>query len=504
LVERAAVTPLLAMRGVHKRFGAVRALAGVDLVVAAGEVHALVGENGAGKSTLMKVLSGALAPDQGEVLIDGRPFRPRGPLAARQHGIAMIYQELSLAPELTVQENVMLGREEQRFGLLRKGRMKELVESALEVLHHPEIEPGRLVSSLGPGERQLVELARALAGEARIVVMDEPTSSLSYQDSKRLFEVIARLRERGVAVIYISHFLEEVEQVADRYTVLRDGTTVATGVVEAHSRPEIIEAMVGRRIEEVFPRIPHTRGEPLLTIDGLAGERLPRNASLTLHRGEILGIAGLVGAGRTELLRALFGLDGVRRGEIRIAGAGDSGRPPWVRLAQGVGLLSEKRHDEGLAMNLSVIDNLTLSRLEPCVRRGLIDRRRQRALTEVWVDALAIRCPEPSRPVSVLSGGNQQKVALGRLLHHDVDVLLLDEPTRGVDVGSKTEIYRLIGELAASGKAILLVSSYLPELLGVCDRLAVMHRGILGPALAAGDWSETSVMRAATQGAAHG
>jgi ribose transport system ATP-binding protein len=498
------VNPLLVMRGVRKRFGAVTALEHVDLTVQAGEVHALIGENGAGKSTLMKVLSGALSPDGGSLELDGAPYRPGDPRQARRHGVAMIYQELSLCPDLTVQQNVMLGREPHRLGIVDRERARAQAAQALAVLHHPEITPDRRLGELGPGARQLVEVARALASDARIVVMDEPTSSLSHADGERLFEVIARLRGRGVSVIYISHVLEEVARIADRYTVLRDGRSVKTGAVADSSRAELIEAMVGRGLSDAFPVVPHAPGEPVLELSGLFGAALPRGASLLLRRGEILGIAGLVGAGRTELLRAVFGLEPVLRGEIAVAGVVDHGQPPWVRLAQRVGLLSERRAEEGLATALSVALNLTLPALGPCSRHGVIDRSAQRAIAERFMRELSIRGGHAERAVGTLSGGNQQKVAIARLLHCDADVLLLDEPTRGIDVGSKAEIYRLIGELARAGKAVLLVSSYLPELLGVCDRIAVMHRGRLGPARSASEWTEQTVMEEATRGAALG
>jgi ribose transport system ATP-binding protein len=494
----------MSMRGVRKRFGAAVALEHVDLTVQPGEVHALIGENGAGKSTLMKVLSGALAPDAGSIEWEGKPYRPRGPLDARRSGVAMIYQELSLCPDLSVRENVMLGREPHRLGVIDRAQARARVSEALGVLHHPEISPERKVSELGPGARQLVEVARALVSDARIVVMDEPTSSLSHADVERLLSVIARLRERGVSVIYISHALEELARVADRYTVLRDGRSVKTGAIAGTSRAELIEAMVGRKLEDAFPTLAHTPGEVVLELTDVFGAKLPRGASLQLRRGEILGIAGLVGAGRTELLRALFGLDPVARGEIKLAGVTDHGRPPWVRLAQGMGLLSERRAEEGLATALSLAINLTLPALSESSRHGWIDRTAQRAAARRFISELSIRGGEPERAVMTLSGGNQQKVAIARLLHCDADVLLLDEPTRGVDVGSKAEIYRLIGELARAGKAVLFVSSYLPELLGICDRIAVMHRGRLGAARAATEWTEQSVMEEATRGAALG
>jgi len=392
----------------------------------------------------------------------------------------------------------MLGREQHRAGFLQRGAMRARVLEALALLEHAGITPERKLGALGAGARQLVEVARALVSDAQLVIMDEPTSSLGQADVARLFAVIARLRARGVSVIYISHALEELAVVADRYTVLRDGKHVKSGAMADTTRAELIEAMVGRTLDEAFPRVAHHAGEPLLELDRVCGARLPRDASMTLRRGEILGIAGLVGAGRTELLRALFGLDPIRSGVVKLAGVVDHGRPPWVRLAQRAGLLSEDRKQEGVALGMSVVDNLTLAALTQSTRSGFLDRSAQRAAAQRWIDTVGVRTRDPLQPIAELSGGNQQKVALARLLCCDADVLLLDEPTRGIDVGSKAEIYKLIGELAARGKAVLLCSSYLPELLGVCDRIAVMHRGQLGPARATADWSETSIMQAAT------
>ena len=496
---------VLSMRGIVKHFGGVAAVAGVDLVVHAGVVHALIGENGAGKSTLMKVLSGAHPPDAGTMTLAGEPYAPRHPLEARARGVAMIYQELTLCPHLTVAENIVLGREPQRRGVVDRAAVRGEAERALAWLDQSELAPDRRVGSLAPGARQLVEIARALAGNARVVVMDEPTSSLSKPEAERLFEVIDRLRARGVAIVYISHFLEEIRRVAGRYTVLRDGRSVATGEVGSGGDEgfvsRILEAMAGRRVDETYPRVPHEPGEPVLELDEVTGMRLPDRARLVLHRGEILGMAGLVGAGRTELLRAVFGLDPVRSGRIRVAAVWDGGVPPWSRLRQGVGLLSEDRKDEGLALGLSVADNITLS--SPPARFGFISGATRDAAAVALGARLSLRTRGSWQKVADLSGGNQQKVAVARLLHHDADVLLLDEPTRGIDVASKADLYRLMGELARTGKAVLFVSSYLPELLGVCDRIAVMARGRLGEPRPAAEWSSTSLLEAAT-GVANG
>jgi ribose transport system ATP-binding protein len=503
------------MTGMVKRFGSTPALRGVDLELDAGEVHALVGENGAGKSTLMKVLSGAVVPDKGRMLLDAKPYEPSGPQDARRWGVAMIYQELALAPNLSVEANIMLGLEQTRFGFLRRGLHRRRVREALALLQHSEIQADGPVSRLSTGAQQLVEIARALLLDVRVLVLDEPTSALTQEDAQRLFNLVRRLRERGVTIIYISHFLEEVQQIADRFTVLRDGQSVGGGRVAEFSIDRIIELMVGRSLTEQFPRVAHVIGAPLLELEALAGSDLPRGVDLTLHGGEILGIAGIVGAGRTEMLRSIFGLDAVRSGRVsvltnRFQRPGRSfpfltrGRSregtPRRRIEQGVGLLSEDRKQEGLALAQSVADNLTYSRLTPYSQCGWLNLGRRGRAVQDWLGRLGIRCNNPEQPAAELSGGNQQKLALARLLHQDAGVLLLDEPTRGVDVGSKAEIYRLIGDLAAQGKGVLFVSSYLPELLGVCDRLAVMARGRLSAARPVQEWSPEQIMAYATQG----
>ncbi len=497
------------MRGICKRFGATVALANVNLVVEAGEVHALVGENGAGKSTLMKVLSGAVRPDAGEMRLDGHAFAPAGPLAARAAGVAMIYQELNLAPHLTAEENITLGAEHRFAGIIRRAHHRTQIARILADLGRPDIPLRTPIRRLSAPQRQVVEIARALLADARVLVMDEPTSSLGRAEIEELFQTIARLRDRGVAVVYISHFLEEVQRVAQRYTVLRDGRNVATGRLVDTTLGGLVEQMIGRRLDQLFPHVPHELGPPVLQIAGLTGRTLPLDATLTLHRGEILGLAGLVGAGRTELLRCLFGLDPVRSGRVRVAlvsaarehaDVPAAAAHPARRLAQGVGLLSEDRQGEGLALARTLTDNILLSHLRPFACCGWLNVRAMERAAAEWLARLDIRARGPRQRVRDLSGGNQQKVALARLLHHDVDVLLLDEPTRGVDVSSKAQIYRLVGELAARGKALLVVSSYIPELLGICDRIAVMHRGRLGPARPVTEWTEAAIAAVAASG----
>jgi ribose transport system ATP-binding protein len=485
--------------GVSRAFGATKALVSVDFEARAGEVHALIGENGAGKSTLMKVLAGALTPDAGALALDGAPYRPRSPADARSAGVAIVSQELALCPHMTVEENIVLGREPTRFGFLDRTAMARVARAALAEVGRPELPLDARLDTLPIAERQLVEIARALAGECKVLILDEPTSSLGRGDVERLFDRVRALASRGTAVLYISHFLEEVRALASAFTVLRDGATVAKGRVADVSDAEIVRAMAGRPVDSLFAQgdlSGHASGGIVLAFDELAGETKPTSASLELRRGEILGVAGLVGAGRTEMLRAAFGLDRMKSGTVRVKGRAGAARPR-VRIAEGVGLLSEDRKAEGLALALSIADNLTLSRLEDLGPWRFVTAARQRAASARWMTELAIKARDPSQPVGDLSGGNQQKVALARLLHQGADVLLLDEPTRGIDVGSKAQIYAVIRRLAAEGKAILLVSSYIPELLGVCDRIAVMCRGRLGAARPAKDWSSQSVLEEA-------
>jgi ribose transport system ATP-binding protein len=493
--------PLLEMEGVIKAFGASRALDGVSFALRKGEVHALIGENGAGKSTLMKILSGAYRPDAGTMTFDGRPYAPRGPRDAIARGVAMIYQELAVAAHLTVEANILLGRERSTAGFVRGVEHRVIVREALDLLEHPDIRPEAIVGGLSVGAQQLVEVARALVSDARVIVFDEPTSSLTERDAERLFAVIDRLRAKGLGIVYISHFLEEVARLADRYTVLRDGRSVATGRMAEVDLGTIVRAMVGRELTEMFPRVDRTPGEVVLDLEGIAGRSLPKRADLQLRRGEVFGIAGLVGAGRTEFLRGIFGLDEVRSGRVVVKGIEDArSATPRRRIRQGVGFLSEDRKGEGLALARSVEDNVTYSALGRRARWGWLDLRARREEAARWMGAVRVKAAGPGQPVGQLSGGNQQKVALARLLYQEADILLLDEPTRGIDVGSKAEVYRLIGELAAGGKAVVMVSSYLPELFGICDRLAVMTRGVLSPTRAVGEWSEAQVMDVATRG----
>jgi ribose transport system ATP-binding protein len=492
------------MRGIRKHFGATAALEGVDFEVFPGEVHALVGENGAGKSTLMKVLSGALLPDAGAMELDGQPFSPRSAHDARGAGVAMIYQELSLAPHLSIEDNVMLGMEPSAWGVRRRSEIRRRTCGALEQLGHGSLDPAARVGTLPIATRQIVEIARALAVGCKVLVLDEPTSSLTVADIERLFEVISSLRDQGHAIVYISHFLEEVKRIANTFTVLRDGRACGGGKTDTETVEGIVRLMIGRNIGQLYPRTPRTPGESLIAVSGLVSQPKVLEATLTLHRGEILGIGGLIGAGRTELIRALFGLAPIAGGSIRMK-ALQGWMPPAERWSEGVGMVSEDRATEGLALSLTIADNITMTLRKDVGRFGFLSPSHLDTVARTLSETMGIRATGPRQPVGSLSGGNQQKVALARLLHEDVDILLLDEPTRGIDVASKAQIYDLINRLAAGDpahhvppKGILMISSYLPELIGVCDRIAIMHRGNLGPAHPVHECTEHMLMLEAT------
>ena len=484
------------MRRISKRFGATQALSDVSLDAYAGHVLALIGENGAGKSTLMKILSGAHKPDSGEMLLNGQPFLPAGPHAARTAGVAIVYQELNLAPDLSVEDNVMLGMEQSRFGCVRTTAQRKQVSAALDLLGHPQLTPDRRVGGLSIGAQQLVEIARALVSNARVVVFDEPTSSLPQQDVKRLFEIIRRLQSQGIAIIYISHFLEEIREVADQYLVLRDGQMAGAGRLTDSSDANIVSLMVGRDVDTLFPEVPHSVGEPVLRVAELTGRKSPQSVSFEVRKGEIFGLFGLVGAGRTETLRHVFGLDRAVAGSVTVNGRLYPPRPS-ARIQSGLGYVSEDRKGEGLAQALSIEDNLTLSRLKPYAKVGLLGWKNRRQTARQWMQQLRVKALHPGQTVGKLSGGNQQKIAIARILHQQAEILLLDEPTRGIDVGTKADIYRLMGELAAAGKTIIFVSSYVPELMAVCDTIGVMSKGRLLDVRSVSQWTETDILSVA-------
>jgi ribose transport system ATP-binding protein len=490
----------LRLTSIHKRFGPTVALDGVDLELRQGEVHALIGENGAGKSTLMNVIAGSLRPDSGTMTINATPYSPTTPLDSRLNGIALIHQELSLCPHLTVAENIFMGIESSRLGWLNREKLWSRSRDVLQMLHHTDIKPDKRVIDLPVAARQLVEISRAIAADARIILMDEPTSSLQREDVEHLFNLIRKLTAEGISIVYISHFLEEVRQISDRFTVLRDGRSVASGEIHDTTDDDLISTMVGRSPQTLFPeKGSNSVGETILEVRNLAAPPLLKEASFDLRRGEVLGIAGLMGSGRTPLLRTIFGLERPESGTVTINKKDSSGRriSPSMRLIEGLGYLSEDRKGDGLTLNQSIADNVTVTRFSTCSRWGWLDLAQQRFNTAELIAALKIKATSTGQPVKALSGGNQQKVIVARLIHQDADVLLLDEPTRGIDIGSKAQVYETIAECAARNKAILMVSSYLPELFGVCDRLAVMTRGRLSEVRPIDQWTPESVLQMA-------
>ena len=464
------------MEGIDKSFPGVHALKNVRLELYQGEVLALLGENGAGKSTLIKVLSGVYLPDAGRIMIDGRETKISSPLDAHHAGVAVIYQEFNLVPSLSARENIFLGQEQSRYGFFSRREEDRRTRELLSQMKMP-LEPETLCRDLTVAQQQVVEIAKALHAEGRILVMDEPTATLSSQEVDRLFDIIRDLKSRGIGIIYISHRLEEVFQIADRVMVMRDGEHIATKPVQNLTREHLIEMMVGRKIENEFPKTPAKIGAERLVVKGLTRAGAVHDVSFSIRAGEILGIAGLVGAGRTEMARLIFGADPADAGEVFLDGKKLFIRSPRNAIANGICLLTEDRKAQGLVLVLSARDNFALPNLSHWSRLGFIHHRKERRIFGDYIQNLKIKIPSPEHPTSNLSGGNQQKVVLAKWLEAHSEVIIFDEPTRGIDVGTKFEIYQLMNDLAARGKALIMISSELPELLGLCDRILVMHEG---------------------------
>ncbi|WP_010493941.1 sugar ABC transporter ATP-binding protein [Paenibacillus elgii] len=497
-------TYLLEMNDISKSFPGVRVLDKVTFNLTGGEVHALMGENGAGKSTLMKILGGIHRRDGGTVILKGTPCEIASPSMAQSLGIAMIHQELNLIPHLTVMENIFLGREFTygRSGMINWGKMRQESVRFLSQLCL-SIDPGIIAGELSVGQQQMIEIAKALSMNAEILVLDEPTAALTDREIEALFTVIESLKAKGVGMIYISHRMEEIFRICDRVTVMRDGHTVGTDRVADTNIDKLVKMMVGREIKDRFPKIDVSVGEPKLEVKGLSLPGKLQDISFAVRSGEIVGIAGLMGAGRTELAKALFGVTPARHGEIRVDGRPVAIRKPVDAIRAGIALVTEDRKDEGLLLNLSVKDNISLPNLKDVSSFGFVSRSKETGISERLISQLLIKTPNSEQKVGSLSGGNQQKVVIGKWLETNPQVFILDEPTRGVDIGAKKEIYDLMNQLISRGVAILMISSELPEVLGMSDRILVMHEGRIAGEFARGEATQEKIMHCATGGGKH-
>ncbi|STO06930.1 MULTISPECIES: sugar ABC transporter ATP-binding protein [Exiguobacterium] len=487
------------LKRIHKSFGPVSVLKGVDFELLPGEIHALMGENGAGKSTLMKVMTGLHAQDEGEVVIDGAVRQFKHPKEAEREGIAFIHQELNILPELTVTENLFLGRElTGAFGVIKQQEMKRRAREYLAELN-VFMEVDELAKNLSVGQQQMIEIAKALMTDAKVIVMDEPTAALTDREIRALFAVSRALRDQGVSIIYISHRMEEIFELCDRITVLRDGLSIGTHRIVDTSFEEIVKEMVGREIGERYPDRTATIGDVVLEVNGLIGNRF-HNVSFDVRAGEIVGFSGLMGAGRTEVMRALFGADRAKAGVVKLNGKEVRIKKPADAIAHGIAFLTEDRKGEGLLLDFSLRENLSLPTLDRRAKGTIISRQAEEEFADGYLKKLRVKHHSMEQKVKSLSGGNQQKVVLGKWLGVEPDVLILDEPTRGVDVGAKKEIYTIMSELAESGVAIIMVSSDLPEVLGMSDRIVVMREGVVTGTLAKHEATQERVMTYATGG----
>jgi len=494
----AAAQPVLALEDAAKSYGAVHALRHGNIALRPGEVRALVGENGAGKSTLVKLLGGVVRLDDGQMLVEGEPVDFHSPTDARDAGIAVIYQEPTLFPDLSVAENVVMGR--HPLGGLRRIDRREMRREVQELLDRlgVRLDAERPVRGLSIADQQIVEIAKALSFDARVLIMDEPTAALSGPEVERLFTVVRTLRDRGAAVLFISHRLEEVFALCDTVTIMRDGEVVHSATTAELTPGEVVRRMVGRELSALFPKEAAEIGAPLLRVHRLTREGVFTDVSFEVRAGEIVALAGLVGAGRSEVARAIFGIDRADAGHVEVDGRRLPGRRPLAAMRAGLGFVPEDRRQQGLVMDLSIARNATLTRMGALARGGIIRSRSERRLANDWAQRLQLKFHKLDDPVGFLSGGNQQKVVLAKWLATEPKVLIVDEPTRGIDVGTKAEVHRLLSELAGRGVAVLMISSELPEVLGMADRVLVMHEGRLTGELSRAEATEERVMQAAT------
>ena len=489
-------TPLLEMKGITKQFPGVLALDKVTLTVYPGEVLALVGENGAGKSTLMKILSGVYKKDAGEILLDGKPVEISGPLHARQLGISIIYQELNVLNNMNITENIFVGREKKKNGFVDKKLQHEEARLLLSRVGL-EVDPHTRTGRLSTAQKQMVEVAKALSTHARMIIMDEPTSSLTDKETEMLFGIIRKLRDDGVAIVFISHRMNEIFEISDRIAVMRDGQMIQTMDAAEATEQKVIAAMVGRDVNNLFVKEPAPIGEVALEVKNLSTKHFLKDISFNVRAGEIVGFAGLVGAGRSEVMRAVFGIDPRETGEILVRGRPVNIRSTVDALRAGLGFVPEDRKEQGLILKMSVQHNASIAALPSVSKGGFLDKKRERRLAGEYIDKLRVKTPSQEQRVMNLSGGNQQKVVIAKWMATHPSVLILDEPTRGIDVGAKKEIHLLMSELVAQGVAIIMIFSELPEILGMSDRIYVMHDGRIKGEIARGEATQESVMKMA-------
>ncbi len=496
---RAVEEYLLKMSGVYKSFPGVKALKGVDLRIKPGEVHCLMGENGAGKSTLIKILAGSYQMDQGEIIFDGKPVMIKSPHDAQEMGISFIFQELSVVNTLTVEENMTLGCEESKAGVVdRKKNLKKVLDilSSLRI----KINPKEQVRNLSVSQKQMMLIAKALSQNAKLIVMDEPTASLTHNESKELFRMMLDLKCTGVTFLYVSHRFEDIFAIGDRITVFRDGENAGVLNVNETEEDGIIKLMVGRDIQETFPSVEKELGGEILRVDNLTAKELIRNVSFSLKKGQILGVSGLAGAGKTELARALFGDNEILSGRIRLKGCELKVKSPKDAIKAGIALLPEERRSQGIVGLMSVRGNISLASGKTISKFSIINTKKDKAIAQKYIQDIRIKTPGAEQLIQFLSGGNQQKVIVGKWINTNADVLLLDEPTRGIDIGAKAEIYEIMNMLAKEGKAIVMFSSELPELLGMCDEIMVLREGRLTGVLSKQEATQENIMKLSVGG----